>query len=158
MPPPGLSALCPHDDKPILAIPGRERGQVQVVDLASPTKAPAIVAAHETALAHIALNRVGVSWCAYRLSSSGLTYAMVRTGRGSQLHQKRARWFVSSTRKQGKSSTKCDVGPSAHMLTGRWRCLTRSGPTWAHPSTEHSMWWHCSISFNDDSSLLCVSR
>ena len=31
---------------------------MQVVDLASPSKAPAIIAAHETALAHIAMNSV----------------------------------------------------------------------------------------------------
>ncbi|KJE95693.1 hypothetical protein, variant 1 [Capsaspora owczarzaki ATCC 30864] len=57
--PRGLCALCPSSTNAILAFPGMQPGQVQVVDLANSSKPVVLLTAHETALSCIALNDQG---------------------------------------------------------------------------------------------------
>ena len=57
--PRGLCALSPHASNAILAIPGIEPGHVQLVDLGNAKVPPTLIAAHETPLACMSINKDG---------------------------------------------------------------------------------------------------
>ena len=55
----GICALCSSSDNALIAFPGRQKGQVQLVDLIDPRKASSIIPAHNSELSCLAFNMEG---------------------------------------------------------------------------------------------------
>eukprot|EP00045_Choanoeca_perplexa_P002678 m.25919 g.25919 ORF g.25919 m.25919 type:complete len:346 (+) comp11644_c0_seq1:82-1119(+) len=85
--PKGLIALCPEDINPILATPGPESGQLQIINLNQTNEVPLIVAAHEGALGALALNADGSKVAT--ASAKGTLIRVFDTNTGQKLHEVR---------------------------------------------------------------------
>ena len=83
----GLCVLCPDADNSLLVFPGPNRGQLQLADLADPKKAPQIIAAHEAALACIALSANGR--LVATASEKGTLIRVFDAATGKKLHELR---------------------------------------------------------------------
>jgi hypothetical protein len=157
---------------------------VQVVDLASPTKAPAIIAAHETALAHIALNRVrrgGIGGCAAAMITSPAHFyaAWVDRSSSSLYSACPALPPIQDGTMLATASEKGTLVRVFDSQSGKKLCEVRRGSERAmvhwyvrRALLQWAILFFCffcarvlsafhmahSIAFNDDSTLLCVSR
>eukprot|EP00730_Choanoeca_flexa_P003394 TRINITY_DN11394_c0_g1_i1.p1 TRINITY_DN11394_c0_g1~~TRINITY_DN11394_c0_g1_i1.p1 ORF type:complete len:345 (+),score=74.20 TRINITY_DN11394_c0_g1_i1:124-1158(+) len=85
--PKGLIALCPEDSNPILAGPGPESGQLQIINLNQTNEAPLIVAAHEGPLGALALNSDGSRVAT--ASNKGTLIRVFDTNTGRKLNEVR---------------------------------------------------------------------
>eukprot|EP00035_Acanthoeca_spectabilis_P007177 m.133359 g.133359 ORF g.133359 m.133359 type:complete len:352 (+) comp13833_c1_seq4:311-1366(+) len=111
----GLCELCPEDDNSILVLPGLEKGQVQVIDLANPKRPGPVIAAHSGALACICLNRSGTHLAT--ASDKGTLIRVFETASGNQLHELR--------RGSGEADITCiNFSPDSTLL-----CVSSNHPT-----------------------------
>lgn len=55
----GVVALCTSNNNALVAFPGRQRGHIQLVDLADPKKTSSIIPAHNSTLSCLAFNLEG---------------------------------------------------------------------------------------------------
>eukprot|EP00042_Codosiga_hollandica_P021239 m.72940 g.72940 ORF g.72940 m.72940 type:complete len:401 (+) comp50264_c0_seq1:91-1293(+) len=83
----GLVALSVHETNSVLVLPGREHGQIQIVDLREANPIPFIVIAHETSLSCLALSRDGTKLAT--ASEKGTLVRIFDTSSGLQLRELR---------------------------------------------------------------------
>eukprot|EP00038_Savillea_parva_P003194 m.122221 g.122221 ORF g.122221 m.122221 type:complete len:350 (+) comp11100_c0_seq1:204-1253(+) len=111
----GLCELCPEDGNSLLVLPGLERGQVQIIDLANPKRPGPVIAAHSGALAYFSLNRAGTYLAT--ASEKGTLIRVFDTASGNQLHELR--------RGSGEADITCiNFSPDNSML-----CVSSNHPT-----------------------------
>jgi len=111
----GLCELCPDDGNALLVLPGLEKGQVQIVDLANTKRPGPVIAAHSGALACFSLNRGGTQLAT--ASEKGTLIRVFDTASGNQLHELR--------RGSGEADITCiNFSPDSSHL-----CVSSNHPT-----------------------------